>query len=106
MLDIFNLDFEIFRQQMRHCKQNKSTAVLVKKTWRDAAGIATGWKIKMASTFSFVIMKSLKLREKWSSTPEGSIFDIFKVSTIFYDELVWVTAPKKSKKSKNEKCGK
>ena len=64
MLDIFNLDFEIFRQQMRHCKQNKSTAVLVKKTWRDAAAIAKSWKIKMASTFSFVIMKPLKVREK------------------------------------------
>ena len=106
MLAVLILTLKWFRQVPRHCKQNKSTAVLVKKTWRDAAGIATGWKIKMASTFSFVIMKSLKLREKWSSTPEGSIFDIFKVSTIFYDELVWVTAPKKSKKSKNAKCGK
>ena len=64
MLDIFNLDFEIFRQQMRHCKQNKSSAVLVKKTWRDAAGRADAKIFKWQSTFSFTIIKLLKVSEK------------------------------------------
>ena len=48
---------------------------------------AKTWKIKMASTFSFINMKLLKVCEKWSGAIKDSIFDIFEVSSNKNDEL-------------------